>query len=52
MTTYEVQLLQDRRWEVVFSCYDQYRSEQVMNELQNKSVSGEQYRIIPYENII
>jgi transglutaminase/protease-like cytokinesis protein 3 len=46
MTTYEVQLLQDRRWEVVFSCYDQYRSEQVMVELQNKTTSGEQYRLV------
>jgi len=52
MTTYEVQLLQNNIWTTVFSCYDQYRSEQVMNELQNKSTSGEQYRLISNENII
>ena len=46
MITYEVQLLQDGRWEIVFSCYDQYRSEQVITELQNKNVSGEQYKIV------
>jgi len=52
MTTYEVQLLQERIWITVFSCYDQYRSEQVMTELQNKSASGEQYRLISNENTI
>jgi hypothetical protein len=46
MTTYEVQLLQEGKWETIFSCYDQYRSEQTMIELQNKSISGEQYRLI------
>ena len=52
MTTYEVQLLQERIWTTVFSCYDQYRSEQVMTELQNKSASGEQYRLTSNENTI
>jgi hypothetical protein len=46
MTTYEVQLLQEGRWEVVFSYYDKYRSEQTINELQSKNTSGEQYRLV------
>jgi hypothetical protein len=52
MTTYEVQLLQERIWTAVFSCYDQYQSERVMIELQNKNTSGEQYRLISNENTI
>jgi hypothetical protein len=52
MTTYEVQSLQEEKWTIIFSCYDQYYSEQVMIELQNKSISGEQYRLISNENTI
>ena len=52
MITYEVQLLQERIWTTVFSCYDQYQSERVMIELQNKRAYEEQYRLISNENTI